>query len=39
MMLRLFAFVQCYNLDVMASEPVMNVIGTSICFALRGIGF
>lgn len=36
---RILAFVHCYNLDVLASEPFMNVIGASICFAMRGVGF
>ena len=37
-MYRILAFVQCYNLDVLASESFTNVIGAAICFAMRGVG-
>jgi hypothetical protein len=37
-MYRIALFVQKYHLDVMASEPFVNLIGASICFAIQGVG-
>jgi hypothetical protein len=38
-MYRVFEFINCYHLDMMMTEPVMNVIGAAICFAMKGNGF
>lgn len=38
-MFRVVEFLNRHHLDIMMSEPVMNVIAASIIFAIKGSGF
>lgn len=38
-MFRMAEFFNRYHLDIITSEPIMNVITASIIFAIKGSGF